>query len=72
MGALFLAVSLAVFGAISCVEKTQIIQTKYGKVEGCLASNGLYYEYLGIRYAVPVRFRVCLFCQYFSFPSLII
>ncbi|KAL0858359.1 hypothetical protein ABMA27_012243 [Loxostege sticticalis] len=57
MGALFLAVSLAVFGAISCVEKTQIIQTKYGKVEGCLASNGLYYEYLGIRYAVPVRFR---------------
>lgn len=38
--------------------QTQIIETKQGKVEGSLASNELYYEYLGIRYAVPVKFRV--------------
>ncbi|XP_028159534.1 juvenile hormone esterase-like [Ostrinia furnacalis] len=56
MRALILAVSVAIFGAVSCIEKTQI-NTKYGKVEGCLAANGLYYEYLGIRYGIPVRFR---------------
>lgn len=39
-----------------------IIETKQGKVEGSLASNDLYYEFLGIRYAVPVKFRVSRFC----------
>lgn len=51
-------------GVFSSDEKdiqTQIIETKQGKVEGTLAANELYYQFLGIRYAVPVKFRVSRF-----------
>lgn len=60
-----LFVSVLISVAFSSEEReiqTQIIETKQGKVEGSLASNELYYEFLGVRYAVPVKFRVSSFC----------
>ncbi|XP_045783295.1 juvenile hormone esterase-like [Maniola jurtina] len=54
----------AIFGAIFVeavsFENTQIVHTTEGKIEGSLAENGLYYEYLGIRYGIPVKFRAPL------------
>ncbi|XP_059050278.1 juvenile hormone esterase-like [Achroia grisella] len=47
----------AFFGVAFSIDKTKIVATKQGRVEGSLASNELYYEYLGIRYGVPVKFR---------------
>ncbi|XP_068627126.1 juvenile hormone esterase-like [Battus philenor] len=38
-------------------ENIKILETKQGKVEGALSESGQYYEFLGIRYAVPVKFR---------------
>ncbi|KAJ2942464.1 hypothetical protein O0L34_g16069 [Tuta absoluta] len=38
-------------------QETQIVATQQGKIEGSLSSNGLYYEFLGIPYGVPVKFR---------------
>lgn len=46
-------------------KQTQIIETKQGQIEGSLASNELYYEFLGVRYAVPVKFRVSFFLNPF-------
>ncbi|XP_053622679.1 juvenile hormone esterase-like [Plodia interpunctella] len=53
-----------IFGAIFVffdvaytLEPSRVVTTKQGKVEGNLATNGLYYEFLGIRYGVPVKFR---------------
>lgn len=65
MGTVSLLTVFVFINAVVSDEKelqTQIIETKQGKVEGTLASNELYYEFLGIRYAVPVRFRVSSFC----------
>ncbi|XP_045456256.1 juvenile hormone esterase-like [Melitaea cinxia] len=39
------------------LEKTNVVLTKEGKIEGYLAANGLCYEYAGIRYGVPNKFR---------------
>lgn len=47
-----------ILNAVLCENKTKVVVTKQGKVEGNLASNGLYYEFLGIRYGVPIKFRV--------------
>ncbi|KAM3955217.1 juvenile hormone esterase [Aphomia sociella] len=47
----------AIFGAVISLEKTKIVGTKEGRIQGSLASNELYYEYLGIRYGIPVKFR---------------
>lgn len=66
MGTVSLLIVFVFINAVCSDEKklqTQIIETKQGKVEGTLASNELYYEFLGIRYAVPVRFRVSNFCS---------
>ncbi|XP_013188943.2 juvenile hormone esterase [Amyelois transitella] len=51
-GAFFVFIEVA-----GSLEPSRIVVTKQGKVEGELASNGLYYEFLGIRYGVPVKFR---------------
>ena len=34
------------------IDNTKIVKTKQGKVKGYLASNELYYEFCGIKYAV--------------------
>ncbi|XP_026751837.1 juvenile hormone esterase-like [Galleria mellonella] len=47
----------AILGAVYTLDKTKIVATKQGRVEGSLAVNELYYEYLGIRYGIPVKFR---------------
>lgn len=39
-------------------DESKIVKTHLGKFEGALAANGLYYEFLGIRYGIPVKFRV--------------
>lgn len=57
------------FGAVLS-EKTKIVDTKQGKVEGNLASSGHYYEFLGLRYAEPVRFKV-IFQSSSSYPTYI-
>ncbi|RVE45036.1 hypothetical protein evm_010315 [Chilo suppressalis] len=53
-GALLL---FSIFGASLGTDSVNIVKTKYGEVEGSLASNGVCYEYLGIRYAIPVKFK---------------
>lgn len=64
MSTLTFAVSCAIFGAVFGAPKTQTVNTKYGKVEGSLASNGFYYEYMGIRYAVPThKFQASVFSK---------
>lgn len=57
-GLIFLFFS-AFFGGNFAEETTHIISTKQGKVEGSLSSNGLYYEFLALRYGVvPEKFCV--------------
>lgn len=54
---------LILFTIVSCVfclDKSKIIDTNEGKVEGYLSESGLYYEYLGIRYGIPQKFRVSI------------
>lgn len=58
-GALF-----GVIGVAFCLDGSKIVATKQGRVEGNLASNGLYYEFLGIRYGTPVKFRVSFILVY--------
>lgn len=48
----------AILGVTFSFENTRIVQTTEGKIEGSLSENGLNYEYLGIRYAVPAKFKV--------------
>ncbi|XP_039762816.1 juvenile hormone esterase-like [Pararge aegeria] len=50
----------AIFGVAFSFENTQTVHTAEGKIEGSLSDNGIYYEYLGIRYGVPVKFRAPL------------
>ncbi|XP_047040002.1 acetylcholinesterase-like [Helicoverpa zea] len=40
------------FSEVLGSERSKIIDTKQGKVEGYLSSNGMYYEYCGIKYGV--------------------
>lgn len=47
-----------ILNAVFCENNTKVVDTTQGKVEGNLASSRLYYEFLGIRYGVPVKFRV--------------
>ncbi|XP_075989837.1 neuroligin-4, X-linked-like [Anticarsia gemmatalis] len=47
-----LVILLFVFNEIYCNDKSKIVETKQGKVEGFLATNGYYYEFCGIRYGV--------------------
>ncbi|XP_045525288.1 acylcarnitine hydrolase-like [Pieris brassicae] len=47
----------AIFGVTLAMENNLIVTTTEGQVQGSLASSGLYYEFLGIRYAVPIKFR---------------
>ncbi|XP_046976135.1 juvenile hormone esterase-like [Vanessa cardui] len=47
----------AIIGVTLSFENTKVVSTKEGKVEGYLTDNGFYYEYLGIRYGVPNKFR---------------
>ncbi|GBP13597.1 Juvenile hormone esterase [Eumeta japonica] len=44
---------IGVFG----IERHPIVATQQGKVEGSLSINEDYYEFLGIRYAVPIKFK---------------
>lgn len=65
MGTVSLLIVVVFISVVFSEEKelqTRIVETKQGKVEGTLSSNELYCEFLGIRYAVPVRFRVSGFC----------
>ncbi|CAK1554287.1 unnamed protein product [Leptosia nina] len=55
MAALFILACL--IGASVAFDKNLIVTTTEGEVEGSLAPCELYYEFLGIRYAVPVKFR---------------
>ncbi|XP_013141762.1 PREDICTED: juvenile hormone esterase-like [Papilio polytes] len=56
MVTLSVCVIFAVLSLVSAEETLQV-ETKQGTVEGSLSNNGLYYEFLSIRYAVPVKFR---------------
>ncbi|XP_072946631.1 juvenile hormone esterase-like [Epargyreus clarus] len=55
--AMLAVIFAALFSTVLSLEKTLIVKTKQGLVEGSLASNDLYYEFLGIRYGVPIKFR---------------
>ncbi|XP_049884300.1 juvenile hormone esterase-like [Pectinophora gossypiella] len=57
MFAFSLCLFLLTFNGIFCEDSTVIVETEQGKVEGSLSSNGLYHEFLGIPYGVPVKFR---------------
>ncbi|XP_063391837.1 juvenile hormone esterase-like [Cydia fagiglandana] len=57
---IFSLVLFATSLAVAWGDEKYIISTKQGKVEGSLASNGLYCEFLGIRYGVPVKFKAPL------------
>nr|CAJ2313417.1 Juvenile hormone esterase [Metisa plana] len=46
-----------IYEGVLCIEKHPIVATQQGEVEGSLSSNEDYYEFLGIRYAVPVKFK---------------
>lgn len=50
----FAAITSSVYG----FEETRIVKTKYGQIEGSLDWTGQFYEFLGIRYGVPIKFRV--------------
>ncbi|CAH2064997.1 unnamed protein product, partial [Iphiclides podalirius] len=50
-------VAFAVLVGVTADQTTLQVDTKQGTVEGALSANGLYFEFLGIRYAVPIRFR---------------
>ncbi|XP_032528324.2 acetylcholinesterase-like [Danaus plexippus] len=52
-----LIVLTAIFGVVLSLNNTQIVTTTEGKVEGALDPSGLYYQYLGIRYGLPNKFR---------------
>lgn len=54
----FCLVFFAAFLGVVRGDEKYIVATKQGKVEGSLASNGLYCEFMGIRYGVPVKFKV--------------
>lgn len=50
-----------IFAAVTFVfglEETKIVKTKYGQIEGSLDWTGQFYEFLGIRYGIPIKFRV--------------
>ncbi|XP_045509212.1 juvenile hormone esterase-like [Colias croceus] len=58
MATLYTAVIFAaIIGITFAFEKSLVVTTTEGKVEGNLSPTGLYYEFLGIRYGVPVKFR---------------
>ncbi|CAG5026061.1 unnamed protein product [Parnassius apollo] len=52
-----LSVIFSVFSVGVSAEETLLVTTKQGEVEGALSEYGFYYEFLGIRYGVPVKFR---------------
>ncbi|CAH0731187.1 unnamed protein product, partial [Brenthis ino] len=41
-------------------DKSKLVETSEGTVEGYLSESGLCYEYLGIRYGIPQKFRAPL------------
>lgn len=56
-----LLILLIDFSQVLGIDKTKIVNTKQGKVKGHLASNELYYEFCGIKYAVVKnRYQVSL------------
>lgn len=50
------------FYFVFAIEKSKVVDTSQGKVEGFLAANELYYEFCGIRYAIlKGRYEVSVF-----------
>lgn len=61
MRAFSVLILYAIINCVLCFDKSKIVETNEGKVEGYLSESGIYYEYLGIRYGIPEKFRVSSF-----------